>query len=194
MQVEGIQVQNKKTKEVACVSTDTGTTTSIYTLQNVVSTKTSAAAVSNGNALVNVGSSKTGPASTSGSTTNRNGKHPVKPLTNSKRNSPAACGNSNKPGAGASTSTLEKSSVENSATNVSSVRKVIPNKKLVAGNVLTKKVAVTPAPQISPSASRINEQEAKFAMTALKLKYQEKRLANARPAKSLITMLTKKGI
>lgn len=194
LQVEGIQVQNKKSKEVACVSTDTGIATSIYTLQNAVSIKTGSVAVTNGSAPSNVGSSKvTGTATASGSTANRNGKHSVKPLTNSKSKSLAASGNSSKHVAGTSSSTQEKASVETSVAS-STVRKVMSNKKLVTGKVLTKKVVATLAPQISPSASRINEQEAKFAMTALKLKYQEKRLANARPAKSLITMLTKKGI
>jgi len=42
-------------------------------------------------------------------------------------------------------------------------------------------------------ATHINEIEAKFALSALKLKYQEKRLANSKPALTSVNKLAKKG-
>ncbi|ODM89757.1 Protein Jumonji [Orchesella cincta] len=179
LQVEDVHIQTKKLKDSA-VSTSTGSTNTDSS-QNVSSCTGPPV---NGGPSRNVNSKTPTEASLKANlaASNRNGKASATKLLKGSKSSAVTL---KKPINGVSVSSISASVL--SAKNGVSERKVTKAAKKVA-------LAAVPAPvpQISPSASRINEQDARFAMTALKLKYQEKRLANARPAKSLITMLTKK--
>lgn len=191
LQVEDIPVQTKRPKEsVVSVSTGVGSTNTDNS-QNAVPPAVASAssapisrttAISNSHVKQNGGLVKA-----SAIATHRNGKQPAKLLTINKRAVSPDINVIRKNGVhahGTCTVSIERV--------VAAVKKEVPISEKAAVGKVAKNINTQP-PQISPSASRINEHDARFAMTALKLKYQEKRLANARPAKSLITMLTKKG-
>lgn len=85
-----------------------------------------------------------------------------------------------------------------------SVQKLIPGKRKSSEELITKKSErdkllkgkkTTLPPPLPQKPTHINEQDAKFAISALKLKYQEKRLANSKPSlSSVATKIAKKGI
>lgn len=187
-QVDEIQVQSKRPKEsVVSVSTGVGCTNTDSS-NSCSATSSAVESVSNGPSRSTTASSGLKVTAANESIgTKTNGKQSIKTLSSIK-NKTSTSVVPKKSAAVVTATSKEKTAGDGNGKKDSSVQKKCAGG---TGKMVAKKTASTP--QISPSTSRINEQDAKFAMTALKLKYQEKRLASARPAKSLITMLTKKG-